>query len=256
MLTLCHGPDLTELADHLLKTLKEDPLKNPLAPERIVVNNYGMQKWLSTYGAEKQGIVANWKFYFVAEKMWDLIRLMDEDIPEDLPSECEPMTWSLMHLLDVHTDDPELELLHHYIRDSDPEVQTLRSWKLCGNIANVFDQYLVYRTDMLLQWEKGRLVTEDESERWQARLWELLVEHWKQTADDPKWLHRAQIQHELIREIDRGKLEEAQLPERIVIFGVPCMPPAYIQTFVKLSRQTDVCVYLLDDVYFLSLIHI
>src|SRR5699024_9608825 len=126
--------------------------------------NYGMQKWLTTYGAEKEGIVGNWKFYFVAEKMWDLIRLMDEDIPQNLPSECEPMTWSLMHLLNEYTGDTDLKLLHYYIRDEDPDVQTLRSWKLCSSIADVFDQYLLYRPDMILQWERGKLVTNNDDE--------------------------------------------------------------------------------------------
>lgn len=250
MLTLCHGPDLTELADHLMETLRNDPPANPLAPERIVVNNYGMQKWLTTYGAEKEGIVANWKFYFVAEKMWDLIRLMDSDIPEDLPSEREPMTWSLMHLLEEHRGDAQLKLLHYYIRDEDPEVQAFRSWKLCSNIAGVFDQYMLYRPDMILQWERGKLVTNNNDEPWQARLWQLLVQHWKNTAGDPKWLHRAQINAQLIKEIDKGGLNQGQLPDRIVIFGVPTMQPVYIRTLVKLSKLIDVCVYLLDDVYF------
>lgn len=253
MLTLCHGPDLTELADHLLDTLRENPLQNPMAPERFVVTNDGMKKWLSTYGAQEEGIVANWEFFFVAEQMWKLIRMMDDDIPEVLPSECDPMTWSLMRVLEQHPEDPKLGQLHRYVYDIDPEVQMYRSWKLCRVIARTFDQYLIYRPDMIIGWEEGRRMTKHVSEPWQMHLWKLLTDYWGQVHADEKWIHRAQIHQELVETIDSGEMwSRSKLPERIIIFGVPTMPPPYIQTFVKLSRQIDVCVYMLDDLYFHS----
>lgn len=65
--------------------------------------------------------------------------------------------------------------LRHYLTD---DADKRKLFQLSSRVADLFDQYLVYRPDWLTQWEAGRLVEGlGESQAWQAPLWKALVEY-------------------------------------------------------------------------------
>ena len=96
MLNVYHSTRLEDLADQLLHNMDNNERDNLLQPEIFVVQNHGIGQWLSLYIARKQGISANLEFEFPSERIWSLIRLMDDGIPQTLPSDRGPMTWTLM----------------------------------------------------------------------------------------------------------------------------------------------------------------
>ena len=145
MLTFNYGTELEKLADRLFDELDKNPPSNLLAEEVFVVQNHGIGQWLSLRMAEKEGIAANLSFEFPSERIWSLIRLLDDDIPQTLPSDRGPMTWTLMELFEERQFLNQFENLRHYIEEEDPDQRSMRSWKLASKIADVFDQYLVYR---------------------------------------------------------------------------------------------------------------
>ncbi|HEX6982261.1 MAG TPA: exodeoxyribonuclease V subunit gamma [Balneolaceae bacterium] len=245
MLSLWQGNDLEILADHLIEGLNQNRSSNPLAPEIFVVQNYGMSRWLSLYMAQKKGVAANLKFEFPAERMWHLFRLIDDEIPQTLPSDRQPMAFSIMQLLNQVENDSVFGPLKNYINDDSAEMRQLRCWKLSNKIADAFDQYLVYRPQMLLQWQAGKLTTKNASERWQAALWRELNKSWKEKGEKGQ-IHRAELQQKLLQLIDENELNSSKLPQRITVFGVSTLPPAFIRTFVKLSKLIDVHFYRSD----------
>src|SRR5699024_6123668 len=112
-------------------------------------------------------------------RIWHLLRLMDPDIPQQLPSDRQPMAWSLMQLL----EDPQVlsafNELAYYLEAEDSGQRLMRTWKLSSKIADIFDQYLIYRPDLILNWERGALhEPDDPTEQWQAALWNRLINHW------------------------------------------------------------------------------
>ncbi|HET6527961.1 MAG TPA: exodeoxyribonuclease V subunit gamma [Balneolaceae bacterium] len=242
MLSLWQGNDLEILADHLIDERSQNKPSSPLAPEIFVVQNYGMSRWLSLYMAQKRGVSANLQFEFPAERMWHLFRLIDDEIPQTLPSDRLPMAFSIMQLLNQVENESVFEPLQAYIKDDSAQMSQLRGWKLSNKIADVFDQYLVYRPQMLLQWQAGKLTTKHASERWQAALWRTLDKSWKAKGGNGQ-IHRAELQQKLLQLIDEGRLDSSKLPQRITVFGVSALPPAFIQTFVKLSKLIDVHFY-------------
>lgn len=244
MLTYCSGTDLHDLADELLKQFEANPLQNPLSPEIFVVQNHGMAHWLSLYIAEENGIAANLKFEFPAERIWSLIRMIDSDIPDTLPSDRQPMAWSILKIL-RNDQDPTLAVLQEYVKEEDTLKREMRRWKLSGRIADVFDQYLTYRPEMLISWEKNRMVTDFPEERWQSILWRKLVKSWHRSSEtDHK--HRARLQQELLEGLDEGIIDPVNLPQRISVFGVSAMPPIYLRILVRLSKLTDVYFFVLE----------
>ncbi|NGP88015.1 exodeoxyribonuclease V subunit gamma [Fodinibius halophilus] len=244
MLNFFYGSELEPLARRLCAEMKDNLPENPLAPEIFVVQNHGIGQWLSLYLADQEeGIAANMEFEFPSERIWKLIRSIDDDIPKDLPSDRGPMTWSLVELFEDEQLLDQFPNLRRYISDPDPEQRAMRSWKLASKIADVFDQYLIYRPDMINHWEQKKLATGSvDAEGWQMQLWNRLTNHWKDYYDG-KWLHRAELQQQLIRHIENGTLDTQELPVRITIFGVSTASPAFIETMVKLSKLTEVYFY-------------
>ncbi|MEL7834539.1 exodeoxyribonuclease V subunit gamma [Fodinibius sp. Rm-B-1B1-1] len=243
MLKFYYGTELEKLADKLFNELDDQKPQNPLAKETFVVQNNGIGQWLSLRMARQEGIAANLTFEFPSERIWSLIRQCNPDIPEDLPSDRGPMTWTLMNLLSDPDFLDEFEKLHHYIRSEDPEQQAMRSWKLASKIADVFDQYLMYRPQMILGWEEGKDTTQNSTaEKWQAQLWCRLMTYWENNYEGDA-LHRAQLLQELWDKIDNGNLGTDSIPDRISVFGVSSASPAFIKTMVKLSKCTEVHFY-------------
>ena len=243
MLTFYYGTELENLADRLFDELDKNPPSNLLAEEVFVVQNHGIGQWLSLRMAEKEGIAANLTFEFPSERIWSLIRLLDDDIPQTLPSDRGPMTWTLMERFEDKQFLDQFENLRHYIQEEDPDKRLMRSWKLASKIADVFDQYLIYRPQMILDWEQQKLHTKNlEAEKWQSALWRRLVRYWKEDYEG-KYLHRAELQERLWRAIEEDRLPTDQLPDRITVFGVSSASPAFIKTMTKLSKLTEVHFY-------------
>jgi exodeoxyribonuclease V gamma subunit len=246
MLKFYYGTKLESLADQLRRQLRQHPPSNPLAEEIFVVQNHGIGQWLSLFLAEREGIAANMKFEFPSERLWSLIRLMDDNIPQNLPSDRRPMTWSLMQLMQDEQFLSNFDNLRYYVEDADPTQQAFRSWKLSAKIADIFDQYLIYRPQMILDWQRGHLQTPgSETEQWQATLWNHLLTHWEENYTG-RWLHRAELQQELLNTIDKNSFDKADLPERLSVFGVSSLPPVIMKTMVKLSKLVDVYFYQLS----------
>lgn len=241
MLKFYHGTNLEKLAGQLLREL-ENPRENLLAPEIFVVQNHGVGQWLSLYLAEQEGIAANFKFEFPSERIWSLIRLIDPDIPQTLPSDRGPMIWSLMSLLQEENVLSDFENLQHYVQDGGSGQRVVRMWKLSSKIADVFDQYLVYRPELITGWEQGILRYNNDAERWQSKLWCLLIDHWRPN-HNADWLHRAQLQKQLLGHIRRGTLDREQLPERVTVFGVSALPPVFLEIMSGLSELIDIHFY-------------
>ena len=243
MLTFNYGTELEKLADRLFNELDKNPPSNLLAEEVFVVQNHGIGQWLSLRMAEKKGIAANLIFEFPSERIWNLIRLIDDDIPQTLPSDRGPMTWTLMELFEERQFLDQFENFRHYIEEEDPDQRSMRSWKLASKIADVFDQYLIYRPQMILNWEQRKLHTKSlEAEKWQSELWRRLRRHWKEHHKG-EHLHRAKLLQRLWQAIEENQLPEDELPDRITVFGISSVSPAFIKTMTKLSKFTEVNFY-------------
>lgn len=246
MLTLYSGSQLKPLLEEMIGRLRSEPLDMPLASEVMVVQNHGMARWLSTQMARKSGIAANLEFKFPAEIIWDIYRAMDEDIPEDLPSDRSPMRWAVFRQLEQLPKASPYVSVWHYMRDDGGNWSPLKAWKLAGKIANIFDKYLNYRQEMLLEWERGNTLGFGASEEWQADLWRKLTAVWDREFTGSKWKHQAQVHRAFMEQIGEEGLTTENLPHRITLFGLSALQPSYIEAFVNISRLIDVRWFRLD----------
>ena len=65
----------------------------------------------------------------------------------------EVMLWEILRLLPEMLPQPEFSPLKSYL--SDP-ADIRKRFQLSSQIANLFDQYLVFRPDLILAWDQGQ----------------------------------------------------------------------------------------------------
>lgn len=212
-----------------LAALSGAPAGGPLLPETVVIQSRGMARWLALNLAEHRTVAANIEFVLPATFFWRVLTSQLPDAGDGSAFDREVLAWRLMAVLPELLEQPGFEPLQQYLRGERPE---LRRWQLCRRIADVFDQYLVYRPEMILGWERGPAEDDD----WQAHLWRRLV------AD--AGVHRARLMHEFLSE--RLVLDPARLPPRVCIFGIPALPPVYLESLAKLAEVVDVHLFALN----------
>ncbi len=160
-LRLFTGNRLDLLAQALAKVL-ETPLASILEQEIIVVQSKGMERWISMQLASHFGVWANGRFPFPNAFVYDIFQRVLPDLPDCSVFDPKFSTWKIMGLLPSHLDEPGFESLNHYL---DGTRWSLKQLQLSRRIAETFDQYLLYRPEMIAGWEAG------EEDHWQAVVW-------------------------------------------------------------------------------------
>ncbi len=222
------------LAEKLADVLA-GPLSSPLTPEIIVVQSRGMERWVSMQLAAFHGICANVRFPFPRRMIQDIFHAVLPGWEAEQDFNPELAAWRIMSLLTVASSRPGFEPLAAYLHD---DSQGLKRFQLSRQIARLFDQYLIFRPEMILNWEKR--ISDGDEYSWQADLWRLFVEEGKIV--HPAVL-RLSLQDVMIR---RGNQLSACLPERISIFGISYLPPFYLDIFLAVSSFMEVNFFLLN----------
>ncbi len=122
------------------------------------------------------------------------------------------------------------ESLRNYLSE---EAADLKRFQLSQRIAELYDQYLLFRPEILLGWDKGQ------DNQWQAILW-------REMEKDNKKNHRAALKEILFEEIKRPGLKLQTLPERISVFGISALPPYHIEILAAISRLIQVNLFLMN----------
>ncbi|MBW2121580.1 MAG: exodeoxyribonuclease V subunit gamma [Deltaproteobacteria bacterium] len=228
-LRLYTGNRLEILVEALADVLRK-PLSSPLAKEIIVVQSKGMERWVSMELARRHGVCANCSFPFPNRFVYDISRRVVPSLPERSPFDPRVMRWKIMKLLPSCITRDGFESLRSYLEGGRED---LKRFQLSVQIADMFDQYLLFRPEMILGWEKGR------EDHWQAVLW-------RELAKGEEDRHRAAIGEALFSALERPSLEIEGLPERVSVFGISALPRFHMQVFAAISRFSEVNLFLMN----------
>jgi exodeoxyribonuclease V gamma subunit len=225
-----HHSNRTEVLLKRFVAITRQPLTDPLAPETVVVQNPGMARWLAQQFAIETGIAANLDFPLPATFVWRIYRAWRPVMPEESDYDREALHWRILALLPAFLSQPAFAELDRYLQD---DAQGLKAYQLAGRIADVFDQYLVYRPEWVLAWEAGQ------GNHWQAVLWRAVVEN-------AGGMHRAGIFDAFCRAAESGPPPSGVLPERVSLFGLTALAPVHLHAFDILSRHRPLHLFLLN----------
>ena len=217
------------LAESLAEVLRT-PLSSPLEPEIIVIQSLGMERWLSMELARYHGICANYDFPFPNIFVHQVFKQVLPDMPEHSPYTPEVLTWKIMKNLPTLLDRPEFENLRIYLENDRGD---LKRFQLSERIADLFDQYLLFRPEMIFQWEKGG------GRHWQALFWRDLIK-------GHEGEHRAALAKDFFQKLKEASVESGRLPERVSVFGISALPPFHLQVLAGISRFTQVNLFLMN----------
>ncbi len=232
MLRIYQGNRLEALAQ-ALQAHRQVAWGDPFAPDLVVIPNPGMGRWLLHGMADVQGIAANVAMPLPATFFWR--HVLRAWLPEADSSafDRDTLTWRILGVLPELIDSPAFAPLRRYL---DEDESGLRRLQLAERIADVFDQYLVFRPEMVLDWEQGGNDNDTDAElRWQPLLWRALA--------SPGTAHRARLLEDLLKAMDQPPAQGALLPATIHLFGLNALPPVYLEITRRLATYRDVCIY-------------
>ncbi|MCU0579117.1 MAG: exodeoxyribonuclease V subunit gamma [Desulfobacterota bacterium] len=220
---------LEVLAENLAAVLGAAPV-SPLEPEFILVQSRGMEHWVSLELARRLGVCANIRFPFPNHFVSLVFAAFSGAGREASSFNPHRLSWRIMDLLPGCLADPAFQALGNYLAD-DPS--HLKKFQLAQRLAFLYDQYLLFRPEMVLDWEKGR------EDHWQARLWR------KMMAAKPG-PHRAALLQELRQAARRVLGRPDGLPHRVNVFGISALPPFHVEVLALLARHSPVHFFLLN----------
>ena len=236
MLRIYHSNALDTLRDVLVEMIKSDPQSDPFIADQILVQSPGMAQWLKLELADRLGIAANIEFPLPASFLWKVFVAALDDVPERSAYNKAAITWVLMRILPEHLSDDQFSILKQYLNQDD---EPLRLYHLCARVADLYDQYLVYRPDWIAAWEQGddQPASRDD-QRWQPILWRAIVAD-TDSRELPHW-HRANMYETFISALNDKQASLTGLPQRIFVFGISALPQNYIEALAALGQKIDV----------------
>ncbi|MDO8910109.1 MAG: exodeoxyribonuclease V subunit gamma [Pseudohongiella sp.] len=238
--------------------LRRYPLQ-PLENEILLVQSNGISQWLKLALAADIntpdpmdagcGIAAAMDISLPGRFHWRAYRAVLGDLPETSPFDKPLLSWRLLRLLPSLLDDAEFAALKHFLADDKGQ---RKQFQLAQRLADLLDQYQIYRADWLNDWaaEINKLTRHNqradlpEEQSWQAALWRRLLQD---IPEEARSSGRAQIHQQFLDACQNLDAENRpkDLPRRVVVFGLSSLPGQTLEVLAAISRCTQVvlCVH-------------
>ncbi len=220
----------SELLGQRLAQLLEER-SNPFQKETVLIQNAGMERWLSLTIARQNGISAGIHFQFPANFLKQVLEVEPE---ERFPLDPDRFSWALQRAISLEIKHPDLKPLKKYLHQK----SSIALFQLSRQIADIFDRYIVERPEWLEAWQQKRSIdmpdkSSRENQNWQANLWRRLVALYPDTdisATLAAWQRKFQ---------QASSLAE-HLPRRLFLFGITNLPPLHRQMLKVLSTKMEI----------------
>jgi exodeoxyribonuclease V gamma subunit len=235
MFTLSVANRTETLMKGVVSTIETEPQESLFAPELFLIQSQGMERMIAQYLADRFGVFCNFRFFLPL----DFLAHVGACIGLGLGAagfQRQVLTWRLDELL-RHLEGEVYLPLQRYLQGEDGP---LKRFQLARQLADVFDQYQVQRSEMLDCWERGQMITGHGAEAWQMSLWRRLA------VEGAESMHRGRLLRRISEKLGQGSDLSSQLPRRIFILGLHTMPPLFLECLDKLSRHMEVHLLLLS----------
>ena len=244
-LIVLHGNRLELLRDAVFDWLGHAPLA-PLEEEHFLVQSNGAAEWLKMSLAEATGICAATRVELPGRFLWRAYRqvLGRDRVLAQSALERDALTWRVMRLLPMLLDRSSFAPIASFLAGGDPD----RRLQLARHLADLYDQYQVYRADWLAAWERGRPVLPAflanevplaVDQRWQMELWRAIVE---ELSRDDRASTRTHVHRAFVDALAAHTPPADALPRRVVLFGAAHIPAQTLEALAALSSRVQVLV--------------
>lgn len=230
---------LKSLADRLVIQLQQT--KSVFQPVYIVTQTAGMNIWLKQQLAEKLGIAANIQFLKPNDAIHLLFRKLSGRYAYQSIS-AHDLNWLIYDILQEDNFKNKFPKIAEYYNQTGLEGE-IKRMALAEKIADLFDQYQIYRAPEIDQWnndedwENLRFIKDETDQAWQKYIWNSVRE-------------KAGNQFSDKTSIGKYILGELENPERIeqlkneipalYFFGLSLITEYHLQIIYKVSEYIEV----------------
>lgn len=255
-----HSNQLEQLRALLVQFCQRYPL-SPLELEQVLVQSNGIAQWLKLAFAASPdetdpfarglGIAAAMQVQLPGRFIWSMYQLAlpEQQLPDLSVFSKDSLRWRIFRLLPSLVAQDEFELLRRFI--SDDKDQQKRS-QLALKLADLFDQYQVYRADWLADWAKGlyRLAQMDgdakvmpDDQLWQAKLWQAIL---AELPAEQQQQSRFSLHQAFLQQVKSWKKAPKNLPRRVIIFGISSLPQQMLEVLSALAPYCQILLAVLN----------
>nr|WP_298374772.1 exodeoxyribonuclease V subunit gamma [uncultured Halomonas sp.] len=270
-----HGNRLEDLRGVAMEWMKRYPLA-PLENEVILVQSNGISQWMKLAlaadvrenGKGGTGIAAALDVTLPARFLWQAYRAVlthcendPQAVPATSPFDKSRLIWRILRLLPALLEEDAFAPLKQFL-DGDNDLR--KHHQLAERLADLFDQYQVYRADWLAAWGRGENVligghgeiTPVSAEQcWQPALWRALRQDIakkgralrEDVGGDGIDSSRAMVHQRFISAAQQLSVDNRPpgLPRRIMVFGISSLPQQALEALAALARccQVVLCVH-------------
>ena len=245
----------------LAETVSAWLVRQPLAAleqEVVLVQSNGMAEWIKMTLAQQGGVCAATKVELPSRFLWRTYRqvLGAQQVPPDSPLDKLPMTWRLMALLPSCVDDEVFLPVTGFLRaDASSGQASERLLQLASRLADLFDQYQIYRPDWLDDWAAGRDVLRQAhgaasgavrgaaqaalppDQLWQAHLWRRVL---ATLSDAERQATRPALHARAMARLQSGQALASPVARRVSVFGMSQMPSQLLEMLAALAVHSQV----------------
>ncbi|MGR9088094.1 MAG: exodeoxyribonuclease V subunit gamma [Gammaproteobacteria bacterium] len=250
-----HGNQPELLRQLVINWMKAHPL-DPLEDEVILVQSNGIAQWLKQALAADDsesltggcGIAASIRMLLPSRFVWQAYRAVigKDDVPDASPFDKPLLIWRLMRLLPRLIQEKGYDPLARFL-SQDGDLR--KRYQLAERLADLFDQYQVYRADWLSAWAEGRdvFINYRGSETaladelvWQPMLWRALLDDVGEGGDTS----RAAVHRRFLDSAAVLERRPVDLPRRVIVFGLSSLPKQSLEVLLAISQwaQVVLCV--------------
>ena len=238
-----HSNRTETLAETVFAWLRQRPL-SPLEEDIVLVQSNGVAEWFKMALASHDDVCAAVRVELPSRFLWRTYRqvLGRSNVPAQSPVDKTPLTWRLMQLLPGLLEVPEFVPVASFLRPGGAD----RLLQLASRLADLFDQYQVYRPDWLVAWAAGQDVLAapgrpdlvvPPDQQWQPLLWRAVIA----TLDARELSAIRPLIHQRALDALLSGAEPLQpVARRVVLFGTSHVALPVLQTLAALATHTQV----------------
>lgn len=238
---------LNSLANELCRQIQTE--NNVFRPVYIVTQTEGMNNWLKHKIAETIGIAANIEFVRPNDMIHKIYQTLGGNYRDSLSA--HNLNWLLYGIFQDKNFKEKFPEIAAYYKDTEGN-EDLKRMALAEKVADLFDQYQIYRTDVMKKWSDDQdFYTEEwqrirerkydlrslqNSEKWQKVLWQKTRE-----LAGESFPNKTEIGDFIIQFSDDSEKMEwlhTKIP-KIYFFGLSLITEYHLQIFEKLAKQIE-----------------
>ena len=229
---------LEQLAERLCSDLNFIQ-KTAFQPDYIITQTEGMNTWLKVQMAERNGIAANCRFLKPNDIINQIHYLVSGSFNQSLSA--DNLNWLIFKLLAKQEFVTKYPAIAAYYVNESPD-RDVKRMALAEKVADLFDQYQIYRQDMIQNWNENQIGGVADTE-WQKELWLKAAELAGENFPD-KTIISKNIKAALSNPDNITRLTQ-KMPV-IYLFGISLVTSYHLEIFEQLAKHIDIHFLMLN----------